>query len=130
MTYQLSWEDDSVPFDVLEGKTLARIKYNADSETIFMETTEGEHFVMGHQQDCCESVGLEETHGDLDDLVGAPIIIAEEASERGQSSEWGDTSTWTFYKMATIKGHVTLRWLGSSNGYYSESVNLYRKKSH
>lgn len=105
----------------LLGKTLVSVVDN-DSEIRF-SAEGGEVFRMWHEQDCCESVYVEDICGDLDDLVGTPILRAEERSEDDPSQEY-DVGCWTFYELATIKGSVTIRWYGSSNGYYSVGVSV------
>ena len=105
----------------LLGYTLERIEL-VDNEEMYFYTDENEVYKMFHLQDCCEGVFIEDIVGDLNDLIGEPLIQAEEVSEVGET-EWG-TMTWTFYKLSTINGSVTLRWLGESNGYYSESVDF------
>lgn len=110
--------------NVLVGLTLASL-VNLNDELLF-ETTCGRKFQMLHHQDCCENVCLEEVVGDLDDLVGSPIVEAEDVDNEETNQRGCDygTETWTFYKLGTAKGFVTLRWYGSSNGYYSESVSF------
>jgi hypothetical protein len=73
-------------------------------------------------------VGIEDVEGDLADLEGSPLLVAEEVSGADAPPPPGEhvqeSYTWTFYKFATAKGHVTVRWLGTSNGYYSERVDF------
>jgi hypothetical protein len=84
--------------------------------------------VFFHSQDCCEHVRIEDVVGDLEDLQGEPLLLAEEVSgETGPEPEYADSYTWTYYKFATRKGYVDVRWLGESNGYYSERVDLGRE---
>lgn len=113
----------SVDINEWLGRKFKEVKQVND--TLEFITDEGDKLVMLHFQDCCESVWLEDINGDLQDLVGAPIMLAEEVvSDSTYDQDSYESSTWTFYKFQTSKGHVTLRWCGSSNGYYSESVDL------
>nr|WP_202890778.1 hypothetical protein [Brevibacillus brevis] len=107
------------------GKVLTKIDDSVTDELRFY-TEDGECYRMYHEQDCCEHVYVEDICGDITDLIGVPIELAEEVSESGDSDVWSGTFTWTFYKFATTKGYVTIRWYGSSNGYYSESVDFER----
>ena len=125
----------------LVGKTLTEIK-NTGDELIFV-CDDGMTYKLYHNQDCCESVSIDDICGDLEDLIGTPILKSEEVSNEefeksweggygGEGSERKDkdgnwfpeSHTWTFYKFATIKGYVDVRWFGTSNGYYSEGVSF------
>ena len=74
-----------------------------------------------HENDCCETVRIAEIYGNLEDLTGMPIEQAECITEKSMIES--GSQTWTFYKFATNKGSITIRWLGKSNGYYSEKVS-------
>ena len=93
-----------------------------ESEEIRFTLENGDVFRMYHEQDCCEDVRVEDVGGNIEDLIGNPILLAEEVTNEGDM-EWGETCTWTWYHFATIKGYVTIRWFGESNGYYSERVD-------
>ena len=114
---------------VLLGKTLRAIKGGKSSDSLTFVTDSGEVYLMEHQQDCCESVTIEDIAGDLQDLIGLPLLQAEEVSDHepydyDSRPDTDNTCTWTFYKLATNKGRVTIRWYGTSNGYYSEEVSF------
>lgn len=127
----------SVDFYNLRGKTISSIEgAEVDNDIIKIVCTDGSIYFMYHEQDCCESVSIEDIAGDIQDLIGSPVILAEEVSNSSDDddhedakSEYDDSWTWTYYKLATVNGYVTIRWYGASNGYYSESVDFIEVKS-
>lgn len=112
---------------VLVGKTLIAVERYGSDRITFKAST-GESWEMVYEQDCCASCSIEDVVGDLQDLVGAPIAMAEVATNSNDPKEYSghtdESHTWTFYKLATAKGYVTIRWYGSSNGYYSETATF------
>ena len=111
----------------LRGMVLTEVTVNREKDEILFVNSIGDRYLMFHEQDCCESVHIDDICGDLQDLVGSTILVAEENSSDGSGTDengWHESSTWTFYKLATAKGYVDIRWFGTSNGYYSERVSL------
>lgn len=123
---------EPVSFESLQGKTLTAIIVDRESHsnTITFITTEGEKFIMYHEQDCCEDVTIDDIVGDIEDMLNNPIEMADVSSKEGErKEEYDDSSTWTFYRLATIKGYLDIKWYGTSNGYYSESVSFVKVKN-
>jgi len=120
------WNDKQVAINVFVGKTFKKVTNTGDAITF--ESDDGTVLEMSHDQDCCEHVRVEDICGDLQDLMDPPIIEAREDTNRKEPvPELGDDSfTWTLYNFRTMKGSVTIRWLGESNGYYSESVEIWQ----
>lgn len=118
-------------FSDLIGKILTDVKVDPELSYIRFMCNDGSEYIMYHDQDCCESVTVDDIVGDLNDLIGNPILKAEENTSNenpsGVKKAYQESFTWTFYNIATIKGHVTIRWYGESNGYYSENVTFERK---
>ena len=114
-----------VDINILKGKILKDIKIKGTESILFIDEDDIE-YEMFHDYDCCENVYIEDICGDINNLVGSEIIMAEEVVNRDLSplNEFDESYTWTFYKFATVKGYVTIRWYGESNGYYSERVDF------
>jgi hypothetical protein len=119
----MDW-NSQVNINSMVGKIFTRVSGGVGSgELVFENDTE--RFVFFHYQNCCECVDINDIVGDLQDLVGEPLLIAEEVSGATEpDEEHYESYTYTFYKFATRRGYVDVRWLGESNGYYSESVSL------
>jgi hypothetical protein len=108
----------------LIGQTLISVE-RFGNDFVEFRSASGKSWEMYYEQDCCAECSIEDITGDLQDLVGSPILMAEESTNESEKpNTYGDTQTWTFYKLATLKGYVTIRWYGSSNGYYSEHASF------
>ncbi len=119
---------DRVEFSELVGKTLTKIVVEKENYRNFIDfyCSDGSIYKMLHEQDCCEGVWIEDICGDIQELVGAQILLAEHRCEHGERTADGETSTWTFFILRTLNHTVTIRWYGESNGYYSEDADFYR----
>lgn len=129
--------EETVDFSTLLGKVMVSVEGGKGSNEIVFTTDDGKVYTLSHDQDCCESVYIEDIEGDLIALVGKgivrglfPIEMAEEVSNVDlPPADGADSSyTWTFYKLATFLGYVTIRFFGTSNGYYGETASLKRIK--
>lgn len=112
-------------FSDLKDKIL--VSATATDNSLTLVTYEGESYDLypedGPPNDV--EVWIESIVGDLDDLLFEPILMAEEATNSEESNDLNPEYTWTFYKLATRKGYVDIRFAGRSNGYYSEKASLH-----
>ena len=105
------------------GKTPVDIS-SGEEEIVFL-FDDGTACRFYHEQSCCEIVSVDDVNGDWGDLIGTPLLVAEERTNSDLPSRDDDDSwTWTFYTFRSIKGSVDVRWYGESNGCYSEEVDF------
>jgi hypothetical protein len=105
--------------------SVCRAENDEEDDAIFFTSfDDGRIFKMYHDHECSETVRIEDICGELSDLMGSPITMAEVITQEGKDEDEHEHVTWTFYKLATIKGYVTIRWYGSSNGFYSETADI------
>jgi hypothetical protein len=118
---------------VLNGRRILDVTgLAAGSDEVYFTCADGSKWRMAHDQDCCETVEVADVVGDVADLINATVLDARsETSDTDPADrvpeeydEYRESFTWTFYIVQTDKGSVTIRWLGESSGYYSESVDF------
>lgn len=108
------------------GKTCIKIIGTIKDSELEFYFDDGSIYRMYHSRNCCEQVYLEDIDGKIEDLIGVPMVIAYESTNYNDmppKDEYDDCYLWTFYVLAA-KAHVTLRWYGASNGYYSVDVAI------
>lgn len=106
-------------------KVVTHIDESGDDVIITLEDGTKLHYY--HEQDCCESVSIYDWKGDPYELVGKKLLMIEQDNEdfTDEMSEAPyDSYTCTNIRFITNKDTVISRWIGESNGYYSESVDL------
>ena len=107
------------------GKKIVLVEgLETDSEEVIFHLENGDKWKMYHEQDCCEAVWLEDIIGNIDNILNSEILKFDEKCQKKGGKYSGESVTYTFYTIATIKGYLDLRWNGVSNGYHSESVDF------
>lgn len=103
----------------LKGFYVVRAERTSETFTLIGEKSK---VVFHHTKDCCEEVWLDDVCGDIDDLGGH--ITSCSLVTNSYLDHNDDHVTWSFYVIETEQGGVTLRFCGTSNGYYSEEVDI------
>ena len=120
-------------FFELKGKTITSIDgSNSDDSDTIITTSDGSIYTLTHIQDCCEHVRVYGTVGNIEDVLNAEVIAAEDTNPMDNPNapdyKAYDSATWTQFRIVTNKGTFEIWWLGESNGYYGETVSVIKNK--
>ena len=112
----------------LTGRTLVKADSD-DSEYIALTMEDGAIVRFYHDQDCCEHVRLWDiVGGTVQDLEGQKIVgcsILQGDIPPEVNYQPGESHTWTEHHLRLEDERlIKFRWLGESNGYYSESIYI------
>lgn len=123
-----SWETPETDEEILSSLSGEIVKTVTGGEKgdyeMIITFESGKAIKVYHEQDCCEMVYIEDEESD--DIVGGFVHFAGFVSGEGGYFDGDEdySHTWSFLKIDTSKGSIWQRWLGESNGYYSEEVDV------
>lgn len=112
----------------LIGATILSVNPNTnrrDDALLYIKTDKGT-MTFYHAQQWSEQVWLEDGLEDLEKMIGEKVLHAEVIKNYDEDAldEEDDSYTWIYYKISTLNHDCTLRFYGTSNGYYSEGVDI------
>jgi len=113
-----------VDFNELVGEVLEAIDIDTEEDQILLTTQSGRQFLIHHYQDCCEKVVIVGQDGSFHRLIGKPIVEAREIAIDTTGHDDSESQTTTTLVFRVDNETVISRWVGDSNGYYSESVDI------
>lgn len=100
------------------------VKYvDIDKEEMKITCEDNSVFTFYHEQDCCENVYIADTVGDPMSLKGWRLLLVDMDAEMESDFSF-ESRTVTTVRFVTDENTVSVRWIGESNGYYSERVDL------
>lgn len=122
---------DLVPLMI--GKTIKEVYgLNVGSSCVTFVFTDGNIVEMTHCQECCEEVYLEDFDNDESIFKDAILhefyeMVPDDPKESIAEPRNQDEACWTFYKIRTSKGWITITWFGESNGCYRTEADVLHK---
>jgi hypothetical protein len=113
-----------VEFSALVGEVLDSVDIDREENQILLTTRSGRKFLVYHEQDCCETVAISGQDGNFDKLIGKPLIEARDIAVDTSEEAIDSSQTTTTLVFRVDDQTVISRWVGDSNGFYSESVDI------
>lgn len=119
---------DKINNSSLVGLVVREIDVDDCGDSLRITTECGRAFMFYHDQDCCEDVRIWDIKGNLNLLKGKRLesVESEILDDIPDDVDYKpyDSYTWTEITFRVTDATVISRWIGESNGYYSEAVDL------
>lgn len=101
-----------------------RVAHQSFEEGAIIFKNENETVFFTHDQECCENVQFESTDIPLEELQGHKILSVKCRTTIRETDDGDNRDTWYIFDVEGV-GTATMRWSGSSNGWYSTNVDVF-----